>query len=290
MSQHKKVVAIHDLSGYGRCALSVIIPVISATGIQVVPVPTAVLSTHTGGFDNIVIRNLTEHITDCYNHYKQLGVDFDCIYSGFLSSPEQVDGCLLYLEGYKDALKVVDPVLGDNGKPYKTCTKELMKRMRELTSKADIITPNLTEAAILLDEDYPKALTEQQAKDWIMRLAEKPQMAVLKGVPLLEDKDGDKVSLINIGYDKKTDEFWRVDWNHVPANYPGTGDIFCSVLTSALMKGETLPEAICRASQFTELTINTTFKNGTEQRTGVLFEYDLGWLMEDKKMTQFKKM
>ncbi len=287
MSQHKKVVAIHDLSGYGRCALSVIIPVISATGIQVVPVPTAVLSTHTGGFDNIAIRNLTEHITDCYNHYKELNVEFDCIYSGFLSSPEQVDGCLLYLDGYKDALKVVDPVLGDNGKPYKTCTKELMKRMRELTSKADIITPNLTEASILLDEDYPEGLSVDEAKEWLRRLAEKPQMAVLKGVPLIENDD---IVLSNIGYDNKTDEFWRVDWHHIPANYPGTGDIFCSVLTAALMKGDTLPSAICRAAKFTELTINTTYKNGTEPRTGVLFEYDLGWLMRDEKVTGFKRM
>ncbi|MBQ8790433.1 MAG: pyridoxamine kinase [Ruminiclostridium sp.] len=287
MSQHKKVVAIHDLSGYGRCALSVIIPIISATGIQVVPVPTAVLSTHTGGFDNIAIRNLTEHITDCYNHYKELQVEFDCIYSGFLSSPEQVDGCLLYLEGYKDALKVVDPVLGDNGKPYKTCTKELMKRMRELTGKADIITPNLTEACILLDEDYPKGLSVNEAKQWLRRLADKPQMVVFKGVPLIENDD---IVLSNIGYDNKTDEFWRVDWNHIPANYPGTGDIFCSVLTAALMKGQTLPEAISRAAKFTEITINTTYKNGTEARTGVLFEYDLGWLMRDDVTTEFKKM
>ena len=150
MSQHKKIAAIHDLSGYGRCSLSVIIPVISAMGIQVCPVPTAVLSTHTGGFTDMALEDLTEHISDCYEHYKRLGLQFDAIYSGFMTSPKQVDSCLKFLDGNPDALKVVDPVLGDNGKPYSTCTPELMRRMKELVEEADVITPNLTETCMLL--------------------------------------------------------------------------------------------------------------------------------------------
>ena len=117
MSQHKIIAAIHDLSGYGRCSLSVIIPVISAMGIQVCPVPTAVMSTHTGGFTDIAMEDLTDHISSCYKHYDKLGLKFDAVYSGFLSSAKQVDCCLEFLHGNPDALKVVDPVMGDNGKP-----------------------------------------------------------------------------------------------------------------------------------------------------------------------------
>ena len=274
MSQHKKVVAIHDLSGYGRCALSVIIPIISATGIQVVPVPTAVLSTHTGGFDNIAIRNLTEHITDCYNHYKELQVEFDCIYSGFLSSPEQVDGCLLYLEGYKDALKVVDPVLGDNGKPYKTCTKELMKRMRELTGKADIITPNLTEACLMTDTAYPDLShhSEEEAEAAIGAIAEKIKTftnaeCVITGIHF---KDG--VGTYCLG--KMHSERARRN------DYPGTGDLFASVMLAYILKsGKPLDRQILQksaeyASRFTAEVIDYSLEYGDAEprRDGVLLE------------------
>lgn len=144
MDRRKCVAAIHDISGLGKCSLSVILPVLSAMGVQVCPVPTAVLSAHTG-YGDFVMRDLTDFISDALEHYKKLGQHFDCVYSGFLASAEQIDHCLDFLSAYPQALKVVDPVMGDNGKPYRTFTDELCRKMSRLVKAADIITPNLTE-------------------------------------------------------------------------------------------------------------------------------------------------
>lgn len=287
MSQHKKIAAIHDLSGYGRCSLSVIIPVISAMGIQVCPVPTAVLSTHTGGFTDMALEDLTEHISDCYEHYKRLGLQFDAIYTGFMTSSEQVDSCLKFLDGNPDALKVVDPVLGDNGKPYSTCTPELMRRMKELVEEADVITPNLTETCMLLGEECPPIMSVSQARSWLARLSDKPRIVVIKGVPLIDD-EGQKLS--NIGFDRESGSFWRIDWDHIPMHYPGTGDIFTSVLTASLLKGESLPIALNRATTFTEIAVKTTYSYGTEARQGVLFEDCLSWLMTNTVLSDYKRL
>ena len=133
-----RVAAIHDLSGFGRCSISVILPVLSAMGVQVCPVPTAVLSAHTGGLGDPVIRDLTDYIEPALRHYKSLGIDFEAVYTGFLGSGEQVDCCLEFFKEYPGALKIVDPVMGDNGKPYRTCTQELRRRMKELAAAASL--------------------------------------------------------------------------------------------------------------------------------------------------------
>lgn len=284
MPLQKKVAAIHDLSGYGRCSLAVIIPVLCAQGIQVCPVPTAILSTHTGGFGDVVFKDLTDYIIPCYKHYKSVGIEFDAVYSGFLASSEQIDHCLEFFGGYKNALKVVDPVMGDNGKTYKTYTKELCRRMNELVSVADVITPNLTEASILLGEDYPAQLTQAQAKSWLARLCEKVRIAVITGVPLAEGV------ISNIGFDRDKGGFWRVDCEYVPVNYPGTGDIFAGTLTGELIKGDSLPIAMNKATAFTQIAIKTTYSYGTEPRSGVMFEEVLPWLNSNATLSDYKKL
>ena len=171
MDKQIKIAAIHDMSGFGRCALTVVIPVLSAMGMQCVPVPTAVLSTHTGGFEDFVWRDMSDYLSPCCKHYKNLGIEFDAIYSGFLASVGQVDSCLQFFDSFKTAKRIVDPVMGDNGERYKTYTDQLIARMQELVRKADIITPNLTEAAMLLGEDYPESLDEDTARRWLERLS-----------------------------------------------------------------------------------------------------------------------
>ncbi|MEE4604208.1 MAG: pyridoxamine kinase, partial [Desulfobacteraceae bacterium] len=149
-----RTAAIHDLSGFGRASLTVVIPILSCMGVQVCPLPTAVLSTHTGGFEGFSFKDLTATMEDIVAHWQQLDVDFDAIYSGFLGSPQQEAIVAGFIDTFSrpDQLVLVDPVMGDNGKPYTTMTPEMIRGMRSLIAKADVITPNFTEAAFLLDE------------------------------------------------------------------------------------------------------------------------------------------
>lgn len=279
-----RVAAIHDLSGFGRCSLSVILPVLSTMGVQVCPVPTAVLSTHTGGLGEVAMCDLTGHIGNALAHYQKLELDFESVYSGFLGSVDQIDLCLSFFHAYPDALAVVDPVMGDHGKPYRTCTAQMRRRMGELVRVADIITPNLTEACILLDKEFPVGrITTSEAKSFLARLGELgPAMCVLTGVLLA---DG---TMSNLGYDRERGAYWRMDCDYVPATYPGTGDMFASVLTGGLLTGDSLPIAMSRATDFLELCIKTTYSYNADTRHGVMLEKCLRELTETTLTSDYR--
>lgn len=283
MNDNKRVAAVHDLSGAGRCSLSVIMPSLSVMGIQVIAVPTAVLSSHTSGFGDVVLKDMTEYIPQAVRHYKAAEVDFDCIYSGFLASSRQVDCCLDFFSEYPNALKIVDPVMGDNGKRYKTYTDDLCTRMAELVSAADIITPNLTEASILLGIDYPVSrLTLSEIKSMLVKLSGKgPNTVVITSVTTADGKN------CNVGYDRNNNAFWRVEYERIPKHYPGTGDLFASVLTGGIMQGDSLPIAMSRATSFLEYAIKTTYGYGTNQREGVMLEKCLPMLLERRCCTDY---
>ncbi len=280
-----KVAAIHDLSGVGRCSLTVILPTLSAQGIQVCPVPTAILSTHTGGFGEVVMRDLTDYIQPALEHYKRLNYNFDCIYSGFLASTGQIDHCLQFFEHYKDALKVVDPVMADHGKPYKTCTPDLRAGMNKLAAIADIITPNVTEAAMLLGESPMQPdMTSQQMKSYLVRLSELgPKIVVITSV----FSDGRSY---NIGYDREHSKFWKVPYNLINANYPGTGDVFASVLTGSILRGDSLPIAMNRATEFLEIAIKTTYSYSTDTRDGIMLESCLDFLISNPTLCDYEQL
>lgn len=284
-SRTAKVAAIHDLSGVGRCSLTVILPTMSAQGIQVCPVPTAILSAHTGGFGEVVLRDLTDYISPALEHYKRLNYKFDCVYSGFLASTEQIDHCLEFFEYYKNALKVVDPVMADNGKPYKTCTPELCSRMGELAAIADIITPNITEAAMLLGENPVQPdVTAQQMKSYLVRLSELgPKIVVITSV----FSDG---RTYNAGYDREHSKFWRIPYNLINARYPGTGDVFASVLTGSIIRGDSLPIAMNRATAFLERAIKTTYSYSTDPREGIMLESCLDFLITNPTLCDYEQM
>lgn len=286
MSELKRVAAIHDLSGVGRCSLSVIFPTLSVMGIQVCAVPTALLSTHTNGFGEVVLKDMTDYIPQALGHYKSQDIDFDCVYSGFLASEEQVGHCIAFMESFEGALRVVDPVMGDGGRRYRTYTQGLCKKMGDLVREADIITPNLTEAAILLDEDYPTSpLTVSEAKSFLVRLSQKgPGTVVITGVILA---DGD---VANIGYDREHNSFWRSPYEMLPKNYPGTGDIFASILTGGILLGDSLPIAMTRATAFCEYAIKTAFSYGVPTREGVMLEKCLPMLAEKQSFMEFGQL
>lgn len=285
MNRPPRVAAIHGLAGFGRSSLAAVMPTLSAMGVQVCPIPTAVLSAHTG-FGDVEMRDLTDYIAPCVEHYKKLDIGFEGIYSGFLSNASQAADVAGLIRAYPEALAVVDPVMGDHGRRYRTCTPELAEAMRLLVRSANLITPNPTEAAILLGEPYcHDPFTRQQLKSMLVRLAELgPRYVVITGV---ETASGECAS---VGYDRRQNAFWSVAFDYVPTAYPGTGDIFASVLTGSMITGDSFPIAMNRATQFDELVIKTTFSYGTDTRHGVMLEKCLEWLTHREVLGGFKPL
>ena len=284
-----KAAAIHDLSGFGRVSLSVIIPILSTMGVQTCPLPTAVLSTHTGGYSDYSFIDLTENMVDMIRHWKALDLSFDAIYSGFLGSPRQVNIVMKFIKTFKqeDQLVVVDPVMGDDGKPYGTMTAEMILEMKKLVAMADVITPNFTEAAFLLDEPYKTAIEGKKAKDWILRLAENGiKKVVMTSVPVPGKKRQSSV----IAYDRDDGRFWKIDCDYIPAYYPGTGDIFASVIVGSLLQGDSLPIALDRAVQFVSIAIRATFGYRYPTREGVLLERVLNTLRAPVLSSSYEMM
>jgi pyridoxine kinase len=274
-----RIAALHDLSGFGRSSLTIILPVLSTMGVQVCPLPTALLSTHTGGFEDYFFLDLTPQMQPIANHWKKLKVDFDAIYSGFLGSSLQVEIVRNFIDDFRprngDGLIMVDPVLGDDGELYGPFEKDMVVQMRRLVEKADIITPNITEAALLLERDFNDILNVEEVKDQLRALSDLgPAMVVLTSV---RTESKPEVSTV-LAYDRSDGRFWKVECDYVPAFYPGTGDLFASVLLGSLLQGDSLPIAIERAVQFVSLSIRATFGYQEPHRDGVLFERVLGSL------------
>ena len=275
-----RVAAIHDLSAFGRCSLTVVAPVLSAMGVQCCPIPTAYLSTHTGGFSDMVRLDLTEEMEGTIAHWEGLGLSFDGVYTGYLASARQAKLCIRAVKNLRSAggVAVVDPVLGDGGKLYSACTAELGSAMKELCAHADVITPNLTEAAFLLGEDY-SSLTGEGAEG--LELARRLSDGGRHSVVLTGVSDGPgKVGAAC--YDRRTGKTELVTARRVEGQYHGTGDIFSAVLTGGLVKGASLADAAARAVQFVSLCVARTRKQEYPRREGVDFEPLLGRLAEEK--------
>ena len=276
----KKVAAIHDLSGFGRASLTTVIPILSTMGIQVCPVPTAILSAHTSNFTGYSFIDLTDYMEEHIAHWKKLNLEFDCIYSGFLGSPRQIKIVSDFVDhfGHKDNLVVVDPVMGDNGHLYGTMGEEMIVEMRKLVSKADIITPNFTEAAFLLGEKYKETTTEEEVKDWLVRISEMgPKIVIITSVPDEKINEFEK-NMSVIAYNREDDVFWKVSCKYIPVSYPGTGDAYTSVLIGSLLQGDSLPVAIDRAMQFVTQCIKASYGFKYPSREGVLLERNLNTL------------
>ncbi len=267
--------AIHDLSCVGKCSLSVCLPILSAMGAEVAALPTALLSTHTGGLSGYSNLDLTDEMARIAAHWASLGLKFDAIYSGWLGSARQsaLVASLFDEFGADGALRLVDPVMGDHGKLYSTFDDDRVRGMRALCRKADLLTPNLTEAAFLLDEPYRDGpLSEADARALCLRLtALGPASVVITGVSTGADTLG-AASLDAQG------NFALHETPRVPGIWHGTGDIFSAVLLGALLRGDTLAEGVRLAVRFVHDAIERTRKLGTDPRFGVDFERGLGAL------------
>lgn len=272
MGQRKKVAAIHDISGYGRCSLTVALPTLAVMGVQCCPMPTAYLSAHTAFPPSKVATflDMTGQMAGTANHWQELGVSFDAIYSGFLGSAEQIDLLRTFIMKFRQpqGIVLVDPVMGDEGMPYRTYTPEMCRRMGALAAEADIITPNLTEGAILLGEDYERRpTTEAGAVEWLERLSlEGRRSVILTGLSFSS-------GLVGAGCldrDHGTPQFFMSQ--REVGQFPGTGDLFASVALGTLLGGESLGTATQRAVDFVHRCVAYTCAVEASPLEGVAFE------------------
>lgn len=266
----RRIAAIHDLSGIGRTSLMAVIPILSTMGFNVCPLPTAILSNHSQ-YPDFSFLDLTEEMPRIIDQWEKLGVTFDAIYTGYMGSPRQIEIVCGFNERFRtaDTLVVVDPVLGDNGHLYSKMTQEMVEEMRRLACRADVLTPNLTEAFALLDRPYKTDCTTEELKDLIAELSEMgPDTVIITGVPV----PGQSGLTSVIARSKSDLRTWKVTCPYLPAHYPGTGDSFTSVITGSLLQGDSLPIALDRAAQFILQGIRSTFGYQMDNRDGILLE------------------
>ena len=270
MSKLKRVAAIHDISGVGKCSLTVALPIISAAGVECSVLPTAVLSTHTGGFEGFTFRDLTEDIMPIAKHWQKENIKFDAFYSGYLGSLGQIDIVREVFEMFRtpETLIMVDPVMADNGELYSLFTLDHVKSMAKLCGHADIIIPNRTEAAFMLEREYKDGpMTEGDVKDLLYALSELgAKQIVLTGVYF------DKDDLGAACYNAETGQIDYVMSKRIEGMYHGSGDVFGSFLLGTLMRGQSLAKATRVAVDFTCEALRLTAEDGTGPRMGLRFE------------------
>ena len=267
-----RIAAVHDLSCYGRCSLTIALPVLSAMGCQCCPLPTALLSAHTG-FTGGSFLDLTEEMQHIADHWARIDIHFDGIYSGFLGSAAQIGTVQQFITRFRGTgLVVIDPVLGDHGQAYRTCTPELCNGMRRLAESADIITPNLTEASLLLEQSY-ETIQAIDPAETVRRLSlEGRRSVVLTGYSTGDGQTG------ALCFDRADGSIQAVQVQRVPRDFSGTGDLFTSVLTGAMVKGVPLIQAARTAADFVQSCAARTLAAGNTDDEGVDFEPLLGTL------------
>ena len=273
--KQKRILAIHDISCLGRCSLTVALPVISAAGIECTVLPTAVLSTHTGGFSGFTFRDLTGDIHDILAHWETLGITFDGIYTGYLGSFEQLDIVSNIIKRYRspECQVIVDPVLGDAGVFYQKFDRHFARGMADLCRQADVIVPNLTEAAFLLEEDYRPDADASFGAAILHRLYDAfSAKVVLTGFP---DDHGGLGAATFDGQNTSHTVLPRIE-----GIYHGTGDVFASALTAACVLGRSLEEAAAIAVRYTYSAIEIAYSAKIETRMGVPFEMCTPYLLQ----------
>lgn len=266
-----RVAAVHDLCGYGKCSLGIAIPVLSAAGIDVCPVPTSLFSAHTR-FPKFYMHDTTPMLTEYLDAWREEGIELDGIYSGFLGSAEQVEAILRLYREYPKALRIVDPVMGDGGSKYPTYTDEMCEAMKGLVDGADVLTPNLTEASILTGIAYAgQDVDETYIKDMMEALLGMgAKSVVLKGIV----HEGENI--IRNYVSVAGGEIEEVSSELLPYMLHGTGDLFASGLTAAIYAGESLLSAVEFAGSLVRHAMEITPEQPDYQVRGVSFESVLG--------------
>ena len=274
----KRVLTIQDISCLGKCSLTIALPVISALGAETVILPTAVLSTHTM-FKNFTCKDLSDQIGPIAAHWKSEGVAFDAIYTGYLGTVEQIDQIKELFRDFRSESNViiVDPVMADNGKLYPAFDMDYVKKNAELCAEADIIVPNITEAALMTGMEYKEEYDEAYVKELLAGLNELGAgISVLTGVSLEKGKTG------VMGYERETGEYYVYQNRRIDASYHGTGDLFSSTCVGEILKGRDWRDAMRIAADYTAHTIEVTLRNPDKPWYGVDFEATIPELLAMK--------
>lgn len=261
----KTVAAMHDLSCYAKSSLTVVIPTLSMMGVEVSPLPTALLSTQTDGFPNFYYKDLDYELIAIIEHWKTLNLKFDAIYSGFIGNELSVATLIDLINWQKpnNPLIVVDPVMGDDGALYDPITSHLVKHMKELVMIGDVVTPNITEAALLLDEEYDSHISIEKASSWAKRIARLgPDYVVITSVM-------EKNNSLVVSYDATKDKISHFSQLHVPVSYPGCGDLFSSILTGRLLQGIDFSSSVADAAYLVKKAVEYSKEQGLCVRHGV---------------------
>jgi len=273
VQKQKRILAIHDISCVGRCSLTVAQPIISAAGIETSVIPTAILSTHTGGFVGYTYRDLTDDILPIVKHWQSLDIHFDAIYTGFLGSIRQIALIAEIISKLRTPTTqvIVDPVMADNGSLYSIFPSDYPTHMRKLVEIADVVIPNITEATLLTQEKYSPGPYSVDTINGIMQklAALGPKSVVLTGVFF----DNNRLGTASLASAEGKIDFTMKEY--VPTSIHGTGDVFGSALVAALVHGFTLQKSCDVAADFTVDCIKRTFSAATDLRYGVNFEAGL---------------
>lgn len=266
MENYIRLLTIQDISCFGQCSLTVALPILSAFGIETCILPSAILSTHTAGFKGFTCKDFTEDIWKIISHWEKEKFLFDAFYTGYLFGKEQINIVkeIFIKFSNKSAIKIIDPVMGDNGVLYPNFDKDFAKAMKSLCLSADIIIPNLTEACFLYDYEYKEKYNEEYILKLIQKISENgTKNFILTGISYTEDKTG--VVVVENGISRY--------YKHrlISKKYHGTGDIYSSVFVGAFLSGMKIYDAACAAADFVVNCIEYTIKDPSHWY-GIKFE------------------
>ncbi|MBR2175740.1 MAG: pyridoxamine kinase [Clostridia bacterium] len=273
--KQKKIAVINDFSGFGRCSLTVSIPIISAFGIECCALPTAIFSNHTG-YEDYYFDDYTDKMEPYFSKWKKLGLEFDGIYTGFLGSDKQINIVTKFIREFAkpETAVVIDPVMGDNGRTYATLTEDLCRHIGQLAGYADILTPNLTEACILTDYPYRENISDTEE---LKTIAAKLQFLGSKNIVITGINNGNNISNFIL----------RQDGTYILQSLPrtggqraGTGDVFASIISADSVNGTALEDSVKRAAEFVGRAIALSDRLNIPSQEGVCFEMLLATLNE----------
>ena len=275
----KRILTVQDISCVGRCSLTVALPIISAAGVETGVLPTAVLSTHTA-FPKFTFCDLTGEIEKVSKTFEELDIGFDAVYTGYLGSFRQLELVSQLIDRHKtdSCAVVIDPAMADHGKLYKGFTKDFARAMAELSKKADLVIPNLTEACFMLDIPYTEEYDEEYIRSILKKLCDNgAKCAALTGISF------DPTKLGTYSYDSTTDTYFSYFNDKMDVAYHGTGDIFASATLGAMMQGHSVESALTVAVDYTLECIKLTMADPDRRTYGVNFEQALPYYIDRLK-------